>query len=247
MLQIHFLPLGAYQTNCYLVWDDASSQCIVIDPGYTPEKVLAEAEKLGKSVAAVLLTHGHFDHVGGVKGIADKTGCPVYLHEKELSLPEEMTAGPLCYTHTYGQGDTLSLAGLTIEVLHTPGIPPARCVCRQRTPCSPATPYLWIPAAGRISPAAVWRRCSAPCSDWLPWRGTLPCIPATARPPNSPKSGNTIPICHNLYVLARASTTRQSHPPCHCEGVSDAATSPSLSLRGRQRRGNLTLLVIARA
>ncbi|MBR4016915.1 MAG: MBL fold metallo-hydrolase [Oscillospiraceae bacterium] len=130
MLQIHFLPLGAYQTNCYLVWDDASSQCIVIDPGYTPEKVLAEAEKLGKSVAAVLLTHGHFDHVGGVKGIADKTGCPVYLHEKELSLPEEMTAGPLCYTHTYGQGDTLSLAGLTIEVLHTPGHTPGS-VCLQ--------------------------------------------------------------------------------------------------------------------
>ena len=130
MLQIHFLPLGAYQTNCYLVWDDASSQCIVIDPGYTPETVLAEAKKLNKTVAAVLLTHGHFDHVGGVKGIADQVGCPVYLHKSELSLPGEMTAGPLCYTHTYGQGDTLSLAGLTIEVLHTPGHTPGS-VCLQ--------------------------------------------------------------------------------------------------------------------
>ncbi len=130
MMNMKTLPLGAYQTNCYIIWGDDSSDCIVIDPGYTPETVLAEAKKLNKTVAAVFLTHGHFDHVGGVRGIAQETGCPVYLHKSDLSLPEALTAGPLCYTHTYGEGDTLSLAGLTIRVLHTPGHTPGS-VCLQ--------------------------------------------------------------------------------------------------------------------
>ena len=121
MVNIKVLPLGAYQTNCYLAWDEESDDCIVIDPGYAPEQVILEAEDLGKKIDAILLTHGHFDHVGGVRGIVEVTGCPVYLHEKELSQPEEMTAGPLYYTCSYGEGDVLQLAGLTIRVLHTPG------------------------------------------------------------------------------------------------------------------------------
>ena len=130
MINIETLPLGVYQTNCYIVWGEGSDECIVIDPGYAPELVLAETEKLGKSIAAILLTHGHFDHVGGVKDIAADTDCKVYLHENELSLPESFTAGPLYYTHTYGEGDVLKLAGLTIRVLHTPGHTPG-CVCLQ--------------------------------------------------------------------------------------------------------------------
>ena len=124
MLHVEILPLGAYQTNCYIAWGEGSDECIVIDPGYAPEQVILEAEDLGKKIDAVLLTHGHFDHVGGVKGIAERLGCPVYLHEQELSQPEAMTAGPLYYTCTYGEGDVLKLAGLTIRVLHTPGHTP---------------------------------------------------------------------------------------------------------------------------
>ncbi|MBQ8748633.1 MAG: MBL fold metallo-hydrolase [Oscillospiraceae bacterium] len=124
MRNIECLPLGAYQTNCYIVWGEDSDDCIVIDPGYAPEQVILEAEDLGKRIDAILLTHGHFDHVGGVRGIAERLGCPVYLHQQELSQPEHMTAGPLYYTCTYGEGDTLTLAGLTIRVLHTPGHTP---------------------------------------------------------------------------------------------------------------------------
>ena len=124
MLNIETLPLGAYQTNCYIAWGENSDDCIVIDPGYAPEQVILEAEDLGKRIDAILLTHGHFDHVGGVRGIAERLGCPVYLHRQELSQPEQMTAGPLYYTCTYGEGDTLTLAGLTIRVLHTPGHTP---------------------------------------------------------------------------------------------------------------------------
>ena len=129
MLNIHTLTLGAYGTNCYIVHDSASETCCVIDPGYTPEKVLSEVDALGLTVEAILLTHGHFDHVGGVKEIAAETGCDVYLCADELTMPPQMTAGQLYYTKTYGEGDTLHLAGLTISVITPPAIPPAPCAC----------------------------------------------------------------------------------------------------------------------
>ena len=81
MLNIHTLTLGAYGTNCYIVHDSASKTCCVIDPGYTPEKVLSEVHALGLTVEAILLTHGHFDHVGGVKEIAAETGCTLLDYE----------------------------------------------------------------------------------------------------------------------------------------------------------------------
>lgn len=134
MLNIETLPLGAYQTNCYIAWGDDSGECIVIDPGYESWHILAAAEKLGKSIAAILLTHGHFDHVGGVKDIAADTDCKVYIHENDLSLPETFTAGPLYYTNTYGEGDVLTLAGLTLRVLHTPGHTPGSvCLAAENT------------------------------------------------------------------------------------------------------------------
>ena len=124
MIKIRMLPLGAYQTNTYLVWEENSPTCVVIDPGYEPDTILDEAKKLGKEITAVLLTHGHFDHVGGVRELAAETGCPVYLHEAELSMPPQMTAGPLFYTNTYGEGDFVEAAGLSFKVLHTPGHTP---------------------------------------------------------------------------------------------------------------------------
>ena len=124
MIKIRTLPLGAYQTNTYLVWEENSPTCVVIDPGYEPDTILDEAKKLGKEITAVLLTHGHFDHVGGVRELAAETGCPVYLHEAELSMPPQMTAGPLFYTNTYGEGDFVEAAGLSFKVLHTPGHTP---------------------------------------------------------------------------------------------------------------------------
>ena len=124
MATVKTLPLGAYQTNCYLVWGEDSGDCVVIDPGYQSEVILSQAKAQGKNIRAILLTHGHFDHVGAVRQLASDTDCDVYLHPAELSLPEAFTAGPLYYTHTYGEGDTLSLAGLSLRVLHTPGHTP---------------------------------------------------------------------------------------------------------------------------
>lgn len=124
MLKLHTLPLGSYQTNCYIIHGENTQTCCVIDPGYSPEAVLDKAEALGLTIEAILLTHGHFDHVGAVKDIAAETGCEVYLCAEDLSMPAMMTAGPLYYTKTYAEGSHLRLAGLDIHVLHTPGHTP---------------------------------------------------------------------------------------------------------------------------
>ncbi len=124
MLQIRTLALGLYQTNCYLLWSDENAQCLVIDPGYEAQTVLSYARSLGKQICAVLLTHGHFDHVGAVKEIAQETGCAVYLKTEDTAMPEQMTAGKLFYTHALSDGDVLALAGLSVCVMHTPGHTP---------------------------------------------------------------------------------------------------------------------------
>ena len=124
MLKIHTLTLGMYQTNTYIIHDEASRTCCVIDPGYQADTILDEVEALGLTVEAVLLTHGHFDHVGAVKDIAAETDCRVFLCAEDLSLPPMFTAGKLYYTDTYAEGSVLQLAGLSIHVLHTPGHTP---------------------------------------------------------------------------------------------------------------------------
>ena len=124
MLKTYALALGAYQTNCYIIHDEHSKTCCVIDPGYDADLVLSKLDSLGLTLEAILLTHGHFDHVGAVKELAAETGCAVYLHPEDLTMPPMMTAGPLYYTNTYAEGTRLSLAGLDIAVLHTPGHTP---------------------------------------------------------------------------------------------------------------------------
>lgn len=122
MVSFDTLPLGAYQTNCYILKND--DKALVIDPGYQPETILAHLRRENLTLEAILLTHGHFDHVGAVKDLAAKTQCRVYIHSAENAMPPMMTAGKLLYTHTYDEGDALELAGLTIRVLHTPGHTP---------------------------------------------------------------------------------------------------------------------------
>ena len=120
-MNLKTLALGAYQTNCHILSN--GSEAIVIDPGYEPDTILDSLE--GLTLKAILLTHGHFDHVGAVKELVAETGCEVYIHAAESTMPPMMTAGPLYYTHTYAEGDTIApIAGAELTVLHTPGHTP---------------------------------------------------------------------------------------------------------------------------
>lgn len=124
------MALGDYQTNCYIIHEETSKKCCILDPGYDADFILDKLDSLGLTLEAILLTHGHFDHVGAVRDLVAETGCDVYIHPAELGLPSAITAGPLYHTHTYGEGDRLTLAGLSFTVLHTPGHTPGSvCLC----------------------------------------------------------------------------------------------------------------------
>ena len=124
MLKIHTLTLGLYQTNTYIIHEESSTRCCVIDPGYQAGVILDKIGSLGLTLEAILLTHGHFDHVGAVKDLAADTDCRVFLCAEDTALPPMFTAGSLYYTDTYAEGTILNIAGLYIHVLHTPGHTP---------------------------------------------------------------------------------------------------------------------------
>ena len=129
MVKIHTLPLGAYQTNCYIVHEETSKTCAIIDPGYEPEKVLAYCNRSGLSVDAVLLTHGHFDHVGAVEAIVKATNCKLWMSQgdyTQFKSPESDFFYPIhdCdFTEVqFCENDEIIQAGgLTFTVMETPG------------------------------------------------------------------------------------------------------------------------------
>ena len=124
MLKIHTLTLGLYQTNTYIIHEASSKSCCVIDPGYEATTIAEKLEDLGLTLDAILLTHGHFDHVGAVKDLAADTDCRVFICAEDALLPPMFTGGKLYYTDTYAEGSILNIAGLYIHVLHTPGHTP---------------------------------------------------------------------------------------------------------------------------
>ena len=126
--------LGPIGTNCYVVRASrASTEAVVVDPGGDAADLQRELTRLRASVEAILITHGHWDHLGGVADLAESTGAPVYMAEDERALlenlpelvPEGVTARS--YTpDTFLQGDeTLQLAGIEFQTLRVPGHSPA--------------------------------------------------------------------------------------------------------------------------
>ena len=163
MLKIHVLPLGDYQTNCYIVHEENSTDCLIIDPGYEPKIISSYLEEKGLTPEAILLTHCHFDHVGAVKDLAAQYDCKVFLDKKELAMPPMLTNGPLYYTDGYGDGDTLTLAGIPIQVLETPGHTPGSvCLIMEDTLFSGDT--LFAGSCGRTD---------LPCGDARAMRDSL--------------------------------------------------------------------------
>lgn len=120
------LPVGAYQANCCLVYDE-SGRAIVIDPGDEAARLLAKIRENGLQVEAILLTHAHFDHIGAVQALQHETGAPLYVHEAEqkaLTNPVySMVTEPLSFVadHVLRDNDTVTVESMTFTVLHTPG------------------------------------------------------------------------------------------------------------------------------
>ncbi len=124
-LEIVQLPLGAYQANCYLVAGEGGSEAAVIDPGDTPELVLAQLAERGWSAAGVLVTHGHIDHLGGVAAVARDASVEVWMPAGEADLLRELPGAPHSPEHLLEGGETVELAGIAFHVTLVPGHSPA--------------------------------------------------------------------------------------------------------------------------
>lgn len=129
-MKVERFVTGIISTNCYLAINEETKQTVVIDPAASPSSLMGHLKAEGLKVEAILLTHGHFDHIMGIDGFLKEYPVPVYVHEDDekvmndprLNQSSTYTAG---YTFSRAQylrdRQTLDLAGYKFEVIHTPG------------------------------------------------------------------------------------------------------------------------------
>jgi hydroxyacylglutathione hydrolase len=128
------LPVGWLQCNCSIVGDPETKECVVIDPGDEVERILQVIARHDLKVRAIVNTHAHIDHVGGLRKMREVTGAPVEMHSADLELyrmldvqaammgipPPEMTEVDILLR----EGDAVRWGAYAAEVMHTPGHTP---------------------------------------------------------------------------------------------------------------------------
>ena len=125
-MKVLSLMVGPIMTNCYILCDEEAKVCAVIDPGDEPKRIEAMIASSGCTPVMILLTHGHFDHCTGVAGLLETwPELPVYIHESDVT---DGMGGELRFHRLgeknqryYQEGDKLTVGGLTLDVLETPG------------------------------------------------------------------------------------------------------------------------------
>lgn len=132
--KIKLFVLGSVSTNCYALYQDDAKEAVLFDPADRADIILDFIREKQLKLAAILLTHGHFDHIGAAREIAEYCQVPIYAHEREseilsdteLNLSSIMgrTAVSLQADKTLRDGDEIELAGFHFQILHTPGHTP---------------------------------------------------------------------------------------------------------------------------
>ena len=106
---------GSLESNGYIISNRSKGSCYIIDPGYEPKKFIDYIEDEGLKLLGIILTHHHYDHVGGAERIRDYFGVPVMMHEKDALVYKGTVDRQL------SDGDVLNLDGETLQILNTPG------------------------------------------------------------------------------------------------------------------------------
>ena len=121
---IKAIPTGEIQANCYIVMDENTSEAVIIDPGADEEIIYNLIENMKAKVKYILLTHGHFDHVGAVEYLSEKLNVPFYINKKdeEYALKDDYVFTKLRKADGYlKEGDTFKIWNKEIKVLETTG------------------------------------------------------------------------------------------------------------------------------
>lgn len=130
-MHIHKMTVGPLEANAYIVYEN-KSKAFVIDPGAEPDNILKALDGLGiETLTHILLTHGHFDHIGAVADIEEKTGAKVCIHSRDAGMLKSdvhslavFTGGKIkktCAQLIFKGGETINAADIEVKVLHTPG------------------------------------------------------------------------------------------------------------------------------
>lgn len=129
-MKIITLQVGSIGTNCYLVCDETEKLCAIVDPGDDGDRVADAAEAAGCTPRCILLTHGHYDHTGGVAALLERyPGLPVYLNSRDVHPSDNPRAKYLypalpAKTVSYDDGDMVEMGSLVFYVMATPGHTP---------------------------------------------------------------------------------------------------------------------------
>ncbi|MEO6867309.1 MAG: MBL fold metallo-hydrolase [Gaiellales bacterium] len=133
LLEIDGLQLGPIGTNCYLVRRSGSTAAFVVDPGAEADRVVATAAERGVTIEAILITHCHWDHIGGVADLVAATGAPIWMSATESTMLEDPDQFPIrgpepikpaTVDHKLDGDEQFTVAGISIDVLPTPGHSP---------------------------------------------------------------------------------------------------------------------------
>ena len=164
-LAVDRYELGPIRTNCYVVRSSrGAAEAAVVDPGGDVADLRLELARSGATCAGILITHGHFDHLGGVADLAEGTGAPVWMPEGERDLlerfPEFAPIGVAGRSyvpdHLVAGGETIELAGISFECLPIPGHSPAH-VAYHADGCLFSGDLLFAGSVGRVDlPGADW-------------------------------------------------------------------------------------------
>lgn len=133
-MKIEIIPVSPFETNCYLVWNEADKSCAVVDPGDEPERIISRIEKSKMLPKAILLTHGHADHIAAVEPIKKEFEIPIYIGRGDeilLNSPSanisalfgfHITCPPA--DHIVDDSDVLKIGSLEFTVIAVPGHSP---------------------------------------------------------------------------------------------------------------------------